>query len=53
MRSQERLQGGQPESQGTKPAFLVWTDELEPVTEAVIPNSFILNKKEGKTVPTI
>lgn len=53
MRSWKKLQGGKPESQGSKPAFVVWTDELGPVTEAVIPNIFILNNKEQKMVPTI
>lgn len=45
--------GREAECQGTKPTFLVWTDELESVKKAVIPNIFILNNKEWKMVPTI
>lgn len=44
--------GREAKSQGMKPTFLVWTDELESVKKAVIPYIFILNNKECKMVPT-
>lgn len=40
-------------SQGTKPTFLVWAEELEPAKEKWVPNIFSLYNREWQMVPTV